>query len=84
MDGASIPGDGATNEERDRAQKFRETLGDRVRILVDGLTPELEDVYMLERWSSMSTYWAAWEVKREATEGGTRTICNAVDVRNVP
>lgn len=82
MDGASIPGVRATNEERDRAQRFRETLGDRVRMLVDGLTPELEYVYMLERWPTVDPFWAAWEVKREATEGGTRTICKEVGVRN--
>lgn len=84
MDDSSISPDWVPSEEHSRAQKFRETLGDRVQILADGLTPELVEIYMLERWSSMPTFWAAWVIKREVSEAGMKTICRKVSEWNVP
>lgn len=82
MDGASVPGRWATREERGRARQFRESLGDLAQTLAEGLTSNLEVIYMLERWSGRTTLWAAWEIKREAGATGMRIICTKVRDRN--
>lgn len=84
MDGASVPPPWATEEERLRADWFRETQGDRVQILADGLGLKLEEVYMLERWGGGTALWAAWEVRRDISEEGATTICTKVRDRNIP
>lgn len=82
MDGASVPPPWASPEERKRAERFLSTQDDRVQILADGLTPELEEIYMLERWGGRLTLWAAWEIRHEVGETGMRAICTQVRDRD--
>lgn len=83
MDGASVPLPWANKEECERAERFRETQGDRVQTLADGLTPELKEIYILERWDGGMARWAAWEISRGVDEEGKRTICTKVRDRDL-
>lgn len=82
MDGARVPPPWET-EEIERADRFRETQGDRVRMLAEGLTQELEEIYMLERRGGSRTLWAAWDIRREVGEKRIETICTRVRDRDI-
>lgn len=82
VDGARVPRPWAT-EEIERADWFRETQGDRVRMLAEGLNHELEEIYMLERRGGSRTLWAAWEIRHQVGEKGMETICTRVRDRDI-